>query len=506
MKPALLFAIIIAASGNASAQTIKWQWNNLDTLPQAVYDQAMRQNQGVVGMDALFPELSRVSPATVSVEKIILNRPTHYAIDGTKRAHTGILTEFSRMTAGLFDDDDDVLMFIYPNPGNRPYENYLAQGTTKARLVEGEIDVMDAVSASVFRYGPKPFSQFTGFGPWVHEKHNYFDTRPHDYLEIHPCENIWWSEIADEKMKYTLGVFSDNSGRFNDWRRNPVIALNAIAFEFQTHSKPLNYTMRVLDSLHMVPYPLFNDNATEHYLMDGEQVIAVIKEASSPNIFFSIDFARVSKTPIPRLPGDPPGPKFFYKGFMKIHSAVKDGGHSIFTVQENRGGISLGRRLSDITVTLRSIHCVTLDDEGSTEEIYGAYGVSAVTGLRPFHANVFTPGAANGTLWQRTKSSTLNLRRGQTSQINGVRTFVLPPTGELVIYGDLSEKDEQEGGDNDRLGESYLERIYVRDLSNGVPRLVTHTYMSGGSKFEVLLSIERKDRFPACLPCTNVIK
>jgi hypothetical protein len=114
--------------------------------------------------------------------------------------------------------------------------------------------------------------------------------------------------------------------------------------------------------------------------------------------------------------------------------------------------------------------------------------------MSPFHANVFTPGTANGTLWERTRTNTLNLKRGQISQINGVRTFVLPATGELVIQGDLSEEDEREGGDNDRLGESNLERIRVTDLRNGTPRFITHSYMSGGSRIQVRLSVLRKDR------------
>ena len=503
MRIVIVLAILVATVGSAAAQTTTWQWNNLDRFAPLVYNQAMRQNQGIVGMEALFPNFAMVSPATVSAE-MFGNRTTHRSIDGFRRPHTGILTSVNRMTTSVTSSDDDVLMWIFPNPGDWPYESYIATGNTKARVIEGEIDVMDAFSAEIFTHGPKAFQQFTGFGPWIHEKHNYWDSRPHDYIEIHPLENFWWSELANGKMKYTIGIFSDNSGRFNAWRRNPVIALDAIAFEYQTGAQPLNYTMRVLTSLHMVPYPLFNDNAIEHHLMDGNQEIAVIREASSPNIHFSIDFARISKTPIPTPPGEPQ--RYSYKGLLKIHSAVKDGGHSIFTVQENTGGISLGRRISDLTVTLRSIRCVSESDRGDEEELYGAYGVSAVTGMEPFHVNVFSPGTTDGLLWRRQDFDPLDIRSGQTSQINGVRTFVLPRTGELVIYGDVDEEDEREGwgGDNDELHEPFVERIPVSSLTNGVPRLITHTYASGGTKIEVLLSVERRDRSEGAFPTGGV--
>ena len=205
----------------------------------------------------------------------------------------------------------------------------------------------------------------------------------------------------------------------------------------------------------MVSYPLFNDNTQNHCLLDGTDTIAVIREVASPNIFFSIDFAQVSKTPLP-------DGKFLYKGFMKIHSAVKDGGHVLYNVQENRGGVSF--KPSNIKVTLQSITCLGVDDGNDTEELYGVYGVSAVTGLAPFHTNVYTPGTSNGTIWKKDRYSTLNLKKNQTATINTYRSYVLPVSGELVLYGDINE-DDGGGDDDDKLGNTYLERYNVRDLA-----------------------------------------
>lgn len=475
---------------------ITWQWNSLQGFSSDVYKQAMSQNQGIVGMDRVFPTYAGFVGSELSVEKVGWppgnRRTTHRAILQNRLAHTGLLVDFTRANGGFIDDDDDVLMYIRPNPGDVPYEDYLSTGRTKAKDVEGEIDVTPGEgplarrrAKEVVDNGPRVFTQFTGYGPFVHEKHNYWDTNTHDYLEIHPCENLWWSELAGGKLTYTLGVFSDSSGRFNKWRRSPVIALNAIAFDFEPGSKPLNYTMEVLAWEGMVPYPLFDDHATEHTLMDGATTIAKISEPSRTGTFFSIDFARISKTQTQN--------GYRYRGLLKIHSAVMDTGYSLFRVKENTGGISIGPSPTQITVTLRSIHCKNADDKGGVEEIYGAYGVSAVTGMSPFHANVMAPGATTGTLWRRTSSNTLNLKKGEVSNVNAALTFTLPLSGELVLSGDLKEEDEREGGDNDNLGEHYVQRISVKDLQSGVPQRVTHSFKSGNSEIEVQLAIDRKD-------------
>lgn len=472
-----------------------WQWAEAGTVPNSVYEQAMQQNQGIVAINELYPDFAHIGNGTVSVEAIN-GRPTHRPIAEYKKAHTGFLSIYYRGALGPLDDDNDVILYINPNPGDKPFEDFLTTGKSAKKNVEAEIDVMDAFAGIIMSNGPKIFSQITGYGPFVHEKHDYWDTRYHDYIEIHPCENVWSSELNNGKMKYNIGVFSDNSGRFNKWRPNPLLALNAIAFEV-VGGTPLVYTMNVPTSHNMVPYPLFNDNTLNHCLLDGADTLVVIREASSPNRFFSIDFAQVSKT---RMADG----RYLYKGFMKIHSAVKDGGHVLYSVQETRGGIKF--KPCNIKVTLNSISCLGVDDGNDTEELYGVYGVSAVTGLQPVHANVYTPGTANGTIWKRDRHNTLNLKKNQTSVINTYRSYVLPASGELVLYGDIDE-DDGGGDDDDKLGNRYLERYKVKDLQPGVPKVITHRHSSGGTIVEVKLTIERNDPIaPVVRPLHDVIR
>ena len=187
-----------------------WQWSSIGTIPLATHNQAMTQNQGIVGMNELFPDMAHIGTGTVSVETFH-GRPTHRPIDEYKRAHTGFLSVYYRGSLGVVDDDNDLILYINPNPGDKPFEDFLATGKSAKKNIEGEIDIMDAMAGLIMTNGPKIFSQITGYGAFVHEKHDYWDTRVHDYIEIHPCENVWSSELTNGKMKYNIAVFSDNS-------------------------------------------------------------------------------------------------------------------------------------------------------------------------------------------------------------------------------------------------------------------------------------------------------
>jgi hypothetical protein len=67
----LLFIICLIAVPCVSAQSVDWQWNNLNTLPVNVHNHAMAQNQGVAAMDSLFPELTRVSPDNATEHRLM---------------------------------------------------------------------------------------------------------------------------------------------------------------------------------------------------------------------------------------------------------------------------------------------------------------------------------------------------------------------------------------------------------------------------------------------------
>jgi hypothetical protein len=467
------------------------EWGNLKTVPLSKFNLAMGLHQGILGMDDFFPEIAHVGMESVSVE-VVGNRPTHHPIDGYKRPQSGTMYAHhknQKSKVNISGDDNDFTMDIYPNPGSRLFEEYLQTGKTKDITIEGEIDINKY--SKVKEQIPQNFSNITLYGPWVHEKHNYFDTRVHDYLEIHPCENIWWTDVEFDRLEYNIGVFSDNSGKFNKWRSSPVICLNAIAFEYTLGTPTLDYSITWKTSEKLVfPYPLFNDKAYDHVLMDG--LVTILKIQEPRNIsgdFLSIDIEKVSKETIDG--------KTVYKGFIKIHSAVQDGGHLIYSVAESAQAVISTAHPILVKVTLNDIQCETADDIGDSgkgsggdndEDLFGSYGVSAVTGLRPYHANVHNQ-HENGTLWSKESSNPLHLKSGEKAYLNATRSFFLPLSAQIVLFGNLDEYDHHDS--NDKLGDSYIQRYEVRNIPVGLNYPIEHIYKSGNSLIKVHLTLQR---------------
>lgn len=474
-----------------------WQWQTLPALSPALHQKAMEKHQGIIGMDDLFPAVANIGMGTVSVETFH-GRPTHFPIDGFKRPHTGLMTYLHKRPISATDSDDDVNMYILPNPGNTYFENFVATGRSKKNEAEAEIDVNNAFWASIYQQFPKPFAQVTCYGAWVHEKHNYWDTRVHDYIEIHPMEHMWRSDLIGGKLHYNVGVFSDNSGKFNKWRPNPVITISAIAFEFVKGNRPLEYVMEQKENFRAFPYPLYTDDSRTHILMDGRDTVLIIREPANNLDLYSIDFASVSKSGpvISRRDSisirDAGGiMKTRYKGFIKIHAAVKDGGHNTFRVVEKSRTIVPPVR---VDVHLVSIHCESVDDDGNDEDLYGKYGVSAAVGESPYYLNAYTPGA-NSTLWERSQTAPLKLKKGRTEIVNALRYYMVSPTGEIIVYGDLDEKDTGVGGggDNDELSPPQHKRFAVSSLKVNEINMVTDEYKSGGTKIKVIYIVKRRN-------------
>jgi hypothetical protein len=500
MRNLYVFFVMLLISTCTPAQKT-WQWNSLPTLNAALYQKAMEKHQGIIGMDDLFPSIAQIGMGTVSVETFPPFRPTHFPIDGSKRPHTGVMTYLHKRPQSVTDSDDDVNMYILPNPGNTYFESFMATGRSKKNEVEAEIDVNYAFWATLAQRFPKAFAQVTGYGAWVHEKHNYWDTRVHDYIEIHPMEHMWSSELVNNKMQYNIGIFSDNSGKMNRWRPNPVNTISAIAFEFSKGQKPLEFVIDQYTNLQAIAYPLYTDNARVHVLMDGADTILIVREPErTPTDIYSIDFGAVSKSvkaisltrDLKEKTNNLGEVKYaHYKGFIKVHASVKDGGHNSFRIVEKTRTIT---PLIRVDVHLVSIHCLSVDDDDDDEDLYGSYGVSAAVGGSPYHLNSYTPGA-NSTLWQRHETNPLKLKKGRSEIINALRYYMVSPNGEIVVYGDLDEKDTGigGGGDNDELSSPQHKRFKVSELGINVPKVITDVYQSGGTKVNVIYIVKRRN-------------
>jgi hypothetical protein len=105
--------------------------------------------------------------------------------------------------------------------------------------VEAEIDAGNVAKQSLATsLGARVGKQVAMYGPWI------YDIGHCDHPEIHPAEEIWWTENAPNNGQvYHLNVFADSSKRFwwrsqmddgtklHPWGAPPITGLFAIAFE-----------------------------------------------------------------------------------------------------------------------------------------------------------------------------------------------------------------------------------------------------------------------------------
>jgi hypothetical protein len=121
----------------------------------------------------------------------------------------------------------------YNNPCTQPFKK-----------VEAEIDARqsakDLLKNSLLERIGKPV---VVYGPWIYDKGHCFQP------EIHPAEQIWWSENIGNNRQYHLNVFCDASKRFwwrhqmddgtklKPWGAPPIKGMFAISFEV-TINKP----------------------------------------------------------------------------------------------------------------------------------------------------------------------------------------------------------------------------------------------------------------------------
>ncbi len=118
--------------------------------------------------------------------------------------------------------------------------------------VEAEIDSSEVVKqklASLLR--DTIGKQLAVYGPWI------YDIGHCDHPEIHPAEQIWWTEYAPNRGPvYHLNVFADSSKRFlwrsqmddgtklRPWAAPPITGLFAIAFEVPMSAISSNLTQQ----------------------------------------------------------------------------------------------------------------------------------------------------------------------------------------------------------------------------------------------------------------------
>jgi hypothetical protein len=128
-------------------------------------------------------------------------------------------------------------------------------------LVEAEI----YNDPAILSYLPTVFNGAIGrqvcvYGPWIYDRGHCC------HSEIHPAEQIWWSDPYPTGTSYFCNLFCDESERFwwrdqmddgtklKPWGAPPIRGIFAIAFEAQVNSPAKEFEIHVHDAYnHMTP-------------------------------------------------------------------------------------------------------------------------------------------------------------------------------------------------------------------------------------------------------------
>lgn len=439
------------------------------------HDSAMKFTSGVIGSSFYGPEWIGKSKVPAGF------RQDYYPIDGYKRTHTGFLMKhYIRRMDGR--GDDDVNFYIKPNFNDPHLKKYIGQRKDKNlsdwKQINVEIDVPNTQKKQFFPYLPSmPLVYQTilnAYGPFMHDTGG-----SHDYIEIHPSEQLWWVNtlniglgITDE---YNLLLISDDSGRFINKaaQKTPLSGTFAIAFTINPKKERLRYNIEIANQSNVTHRS--TDGKKHFYKYNNQNLIEVnepqgidILDVSFEEVFIQQNSSRMDTDSL-------------IKGFIVIKSkvGVKTGnyaGNLILKVKSNTlnknwgyGGLEDSESYAQVKVTLDQIKCIRQNDPNGDEDVYGYVSAGVFdpsyklpqTLIKPVEA--VNPEKAN-LLWyslddtnNKTFNSIINLSRGESKVFNESRLFIVKKTGHIKLLADLNE-DDGNTDNNSTNSESDIEK------------------------------------------------
>ena len=161
--------------------------------------------------------------------------------------------------------------------------------------------------------------QIAMYGPWI------YDVGHCDHPEIHPAEEIWWTEnTPGNRQLYHLNVFADSSTRFwwrsqmddgtklHPWGAPPITGLFAIAFEvpIETHFSTvggLQFEVANVDQWNVATVP--GSNTADDLVFAGKTLVSFVPH----NDAFQVSYENV---------GLKPGTSNIVRGFLVIETTV----------------------------------------------------------------------------------------------------------------------------------------------------------------------------------------
>jgi len=246
-----------------------------------------------------------------------------------------------------------------------------AASVAEFTFIEAEVQVSGDIHAGAAQLLNDMILKRTGsdicvYGPWIYDKGHCC------HAEIHPAEQIWWSEDIPNGKKYTFSVISDASQRFwwrdqmdtgtklIPWGAPPIYGLFAIAFDvsFSTiHAagqQPLVFEVSNMDDYNVKEFP--HGNQVYSLVYQGQTLIQFLPH----NDAFEVSFEGVGSSG-----AQGPGLSTHIRGFLVFVTGV-----GTVTQKVTNGLVPKGSNVNAVTEIL---------ERAAFEKVEGHY-IFTVTG------------------------------------------------------------------------------------------------------------------------------
>jgi len=155
--------------------------------------------------------------------------------------------------------------------------------------------------------------------------------------------------------------------------------------------------------------------------------------------------------------------------------------------------------MQNVRVTMQYILCKAADDYGGTEELYGKVWALNLAPYKSEKAareyferdDQLKIGLGGGEIWNKNRNHLVVLSKGQSRQINRSIDISCPETGNIIILGDMNERDYKGDPDDKLASNGSVENKVVALTSFTNTCLVDLVFQSGGTDVWVRVKLEK---------------
>lgn len=501
--------------------------DTLKAISSLNYYKALNNQIGVIGNDFFAKDGIGTSMAVGDYseewEPILIDNETQ----GFKRTICGEITDNERRTpTPPFGEDDDFNFYIIPNfQSKQLYDKAMRKYNTSSDF-HAEIDIPSSGWNKFLKHSTLPLNKvdcMCAYGPFVIDQPGDDD---HNFIEIHPSDQIWWTEKQVDAFTgkeigliHNLMAFQDNSGRFSQWVKNPGTYTFYLPFEMVNKQNPINYTVQPMFQNNLVRT---GKNFRQYLLVYKQDTLVKLK------IINDLDFADISFQNVGYIPN--PGFSPFIGGFVaitvKLHFPIpfsSNSGYSYLKVlKENSQQEYIPKMIAQIpgtpvekdwilTVSLDSIKCLYAKDDGlitdgNVVEVYGFLASRIKNDIMGKGKSLLDIRGNNGLLWAALDDigQSIHFRTNMVKILDEKRFFRVSSRDSLILSGKMYEDDNSDddnptsrdddwnnSDDDDYLG-FHSRSFSIRNISEIGKTSVKFEFKDNESRIVCYISIQKR--------------